>query len=176
MCSEGRASLLLCTGITAPPAPSLLTLPNSLENGRHLPPPLPPAHSLPHIRQCPTPLVCRERALLKVTKALRGQVQQPLSSPIFYTEFDTVDLLLFAIHPSWLLQQDTLLVHAYFLALSPLHSLCPYFLPSAPPAEQFSRESVFPFSVLSCILTPPVSHHSVNYCISLVGVKSTFPV
>lgn len=42
----------------------------------------------------------------------------------------------------------TLLVHTYFLALSPPQSLCPNFLPLVPPAEHFSTASVFSFFIL----------------------------
>lgn len=58
------------THIPALPRPLLPKLPNPLENWLHLPPPLPPAHLLSHIRQCPRPLLCSERALLKVTEVL----------------------------------------------------------------------------------------------------------
>lgn len=109
-----------------------------------------PAHFLLHIRQCPHPLLCSRMALLKVTKALsKAKSKGFFFSPTFYTDFDVVDLLLFGILPFGLLKQDTLLVHTYFLALSPPQSLCPYFLPFVPLAEHFPTASVFPFFILS---------------------------
>lgn len=126
-----------------------------------------------HIRQCPHALLCSRMVLLKVTKALsKAKSKGFFFSPIFYTEFDIVDIL-FVILPFGFLKQDTLLVHTYFLALSPPQSLCPYFLPFVPPAEHFPHSICLLLLYNLSYSISPVSDYSFNYYISLGCVKST---
>lgn len=148
---------------------SLLTLPNSLENGQHLPPLLPLHPLSPSHPAASPPLPCPEMALLKVTKTLSMDKSRGLFfSPIFYTEFDTVDLLLFGILPSWLLQQDTILVHAYFLAPSHSHSVSLFL------GERFPEHVFFSLCALSQVISP-ISYRNFNYCFSSICVKPILP-
>lgn len=86
-------------------------------------------------------------------------------SPVFHRELDIADLLLFGILPFWLLPQNTVLVHAYFLALSPPHSQCPYFfIPLLCPQPSISPFSSRLYSSISSLLPQPQRWHLLGLC------------
>lgn len=149
---SGKYTSQLSPGLTAPPAPSPPALPNSLQNGQHLPPPLPPRPLSPsHPAVSPCPPLLRNGSLEGHPGPSMAKSRGLFFSPVFYTEFDIVDLLSLVFFPLgfcsktvawpmptfWLFLLFILCVFIFFLLLrwqslspeylfSPLSVLSPY--------------------------------------------------
>lgn len=119
-----------------PASPS--PLPDLLETQQHLPPLLPPAHLLPHIRQGPRPLLCSGKGS---HEGHQGPPMASSSAPssawnLISLTFHSLELFPLSFcpqTPSWSMPTF------WPFLFPPFPPLCPDFLPFVSPAEHFPR-------------------------------------
>lgn len=146
--------------LPASPSP----LPDLPETRQHLPPPLPPAHLLPHIRQGPRPLLCSGKGSREghqgppvASSSAPSSVQNLISLTSHCLEFFPL---------SFCPQTRSWSMPTFWPFLSPpLPPPCPDCLPFVSPAEHFPRV---------CLLRSPHTHSDIS-SLSPPSQQSHFP-